>query len=104
MYKVSLRTRDGATIAFDAEPSDTLLDAAERASIYLPSSCREGGCGACRVSRESGEVELMSYSSVALSEDERMAGDISAVSRAAAQRSRSAGALRRSGGGLCACA
>jgi ferredoxin-NADP reductase/ferredoxin len=76
MYKVSLLTRDGATIAFDAEPSDTLLDAAERASIYLPSSCREGGCGACRVSRENGEVELMSYSSSALSEDERMAGDI----------------------------
>ncbi|RNJ50034.1 2Fe-2S iron-sulfur cluster-binding protein [Methylocystis hirsuta] len=76
MYKVSLLTRDGATIAFDAEPSDTLLDAAERASIYLPSSCREGGCGACRVARASGEVELMSYSSAALSEDERMAGDI----------------------------
>ncbi|TLG79189.1 2Fe-2S iron-sulfur cluster binding domain-containing protein [Methylocystis sp. B8] len=76
MYKVSLLTRDGATIAFDAEPSDTLLDAAERASIYLPSSCREGGCGACRVSRASGEVELMSYSSSALSEEERMAGDI----------------------------
>ncbi len=76
MYKVSLLTRDGETIAFDAEPSDTLLDAAERASIYLPSSCRAGGCGACRVSRESGEVELMSYSSSALSEDERRAGEI----------------------------
>ncbi|MGD9545434.1 MAG: 2Fe-2S iron-sulfur cluster-binding protein [Methylocystis sp.] len=76
MYKVSLLTRDGATIAFDAEPSDTLLDAAERARIYLPSSCREGGCGACRVSHASGEVELMSYSDSALSEDERMAGDI----------------------------
>ena len=76
MYKVNLLTRDGATIAFDAEPSDTLLDAAERASIYLPSSCREGGCGACRVSRASGEVELMSYSSSALSEEERTAGDI----------------------------
>ena len=76
MYKVSLLTRDGATIAFDADPSDTLLDAAERASIYLPSSCREGGCGACRVARASGDVELMSYSSAALSEDERMAGDI----------------------------
>ncbi|MFO1124827.1 MAG: 2Fe-2S iron-sulfur cluster binding domain-containing protein [Methylocystis sp.] len=76
MYKVSLLTRDGATIAFDAEPSDTLLDAAERANIYLPSSCREGGCGACRVSRANGEVELMPYSSSALSDDERMAGDI----------------------------
>lgn len=76
MYKVSLLTRDGATIAFEAEPSDTLLDAAEQANIYLPSSCREGGCGACRVTRASGEVELMSCSSSALSEEERTAGDI----------------------------
>lgn len=76
MYKVSLLTRDGATIAFDAEPSETLLDAAERASIYLPSSCREGGCGACRVGRTSGDVELMSHSSSALSDAERAAGDI----------------------------
>ncbi|WP_424362180.1 2Fe-2S iron-sulfur cluster-binding protein [Methylocystis parvus] len=76
MFKVNLLTRDGATIAFDAEPSETLLDAAERASIYLPSSCREGGCGACRVGRTSGEVELMSHSSSALSDAERAAGDI----------------------------
>lgn len=76
MFKVNLLTRDGASIAFEAEPSETLLDAAERASIYLPSSCREGGCGACRVGRTSGEVELMSHSSAALSDAERAAGDI----------------------------
>ncbi|QGM99201.1 2Fe-2S iron-sulfur cluster-binding protein [Methylocystis parvus] len=76
MFKVNLLTRDGATVAFNAEPSETLLDAAERASIYLPSSCREGGCGACRVGRTSGDVELMSHSSSALGEAERAAGDI----------------------------
>jgi ferredoxin-NADP reductase/ferredoxin len=76
MYKVNLLTRDGAALAFDAEPSETLLDAAERVGIYLPSSCREGGCGACRVGRESGDVELLPYSSSALSEADREVGDI----------------------------
>ncbi len=76
MFKVALLTRDGAAIAFDAEPSETLLDAAERAHVYLPSSCREGGCGACRTTRKSGDVTLDSYSSAALSDAERDAGDL----------------------------
>jgi ferredoxin-NADP reductase len=32
-----------------AAPGTTLLDAAELAGITLPSSCRMGGCGACKV-------------------------------------------------------
>lgn len=76
MFKVELFTRDDVSIAFSAEPDETLLDAAERESIYLPSSCREGGCGACRVTAASGELELDSYSSSALSDAERAAGDI----------------------------
>lgn len=76
MYKVDLLTRDGVAVAFDAEPSETLLEAAERAQIYLPSSCREGGCGACRVTAAAGETVLDAYSSSALSEADRAAGDI----------------------------
>lgn len=76
MYKVELLTRDGASVTFAAEPSETLLDAAERANIYLPSSCREGGCGACRVTAASGDAALDSYSSSALSEVERAAGGV----------------------------
>lgn len=76
MFKVELLTRDGASVAFSAEPADTLLEAAERANIYLPSSCREGGCGACRVTATAGETALDSYSSAALSEAARAAGDI----------------------------
>lgn len=76
MFKVELLTRDGASIAFSAEPSETLLDAAERANIFPPSSCREGGCGVCRVTAASGETELDSYSSAALSDADRAAGDI----------------------------
>jgi len=76
MYNVQLLTRDGASVAFAAEPSETLLEAAERANIFPPSSCREGGCGACRVTAASGETTLDSHSSAALSEADRAAGDI----------------------------
>lgn len=76
MYKIQLVTRDSAQIAFDAEASDTLLDAASRENIFLPASCREGGCGACRVTLESGDVDLDKYSNTALSDADRAAGDI----------------------------
>ena len=76
MYKISLLTRDGASISFDAEPTDTLLDAAEKAKIYPPSVCREGGCGSCRVTVKAGAAELADYSKSALSDSEREAGDI----------------------------
>ncbi|MGJ0505952.1 MAG: 2Fe-2S iron-sulfur cluster-binding protein [Methylocystis sp.] len=76
MFKVSLLTRDGAAIAFTAEPDETLLDAAERAQIYPPSSCRQGGCGACRVGVASGEALLETFSDAAMSAAEREAGDI----------------------------
>ena len=68
MFNINLVTRDGASIAFDAEPTETLLDAAAREKIFLPAVCREGGCGSCRVSRETGEVQLGPYSSSALTD------------------------------------
>jgi ferredoxin len=58
MFKINLRTRDGASIVFDADTSETLLDAAARSQILLPSGCREGACGACRVTCNEGEVAL----------------------------------------------
>ncbi|ARN81299.1 2Fe-2S iron-sulfur cluster-binding protein [Methylocystis bryophila] len=76
MYKINLLTRDGASIAFDAESSETLLDAAAKAKIILPSVCREGGCGVCRVTCRSGAVTLNAYSTAALSDDARAEGDI----------------------------
>ncbi len=76
MYKVNLLTRDGASIAFDADPSDTLLEAAEKANIFPPASCREGACGTCRVTRKNGEVVHGAYSAAALAAADRDAGDI----------------------------
>ncbi|MBY6240457.1 2Fe-2S iron-sulfur cluster-binding protein [Methylosinus sp. Sm6] len=76
MFKVNLVTRDGASLVFDADPSDTLLDAAAKANIFLPAACREGGCGTCRVTRKAGVVALGSYSRSALTDADRAAGDI----------------------------
>lgn len=76
MFKVNLVTRDGASIVFDTASSDTLLDAAARANIFLPAICREGGCGRCRVTRNSGIVALGPYSESALTDAGRAAGDI----------------------------
>ncbi|KAB2853059.1 MAG: 2Fe-2S iron-sulfur cluster binding domain-containing protein, partial [Sphingopyxis terrae] len=76
MFKVKFVTRDGASIAFEADSSDTLLDAAAKANIFLPAVCREGGCGTCRATRKSGIVALGSYSKSALTDADRAAGDI----------------------------
>lgn len=76
MFKVNLLTRDGASIAFDADPSDSLLDAAMKANVFLPAVCREGGCGACRVTRKEGVVSLDPYSKAALADADRDAADI----------------------------
>lgn len=76
MFKVNLVTRDGASIAFDADSADTLLDAAAKSNVFLPAACREGGCGTCRVTRNAGMVTLDPYSKSALSDADRDAGDI----------------------------
>lgn len=76
MFKINLVTRDGASIAFDADSSETLLDAAEKSNIFLPAACREGGCGTCRATRKTGIVALEPYSKSALTDADRAAGDI----------------------------
>jgi len=42
---------------FDAEPDETILDAAERAEIGLTHSCRSGTCRACITRVMSGCIE-----------------------------------------------
>lgn len=76
MFKVNLVTRDGASIEFEADANDTLLDAAAKANIFLPAVCREGGCGTCRVTRNAGIVLFGPYSKTALTDADRAAGDI----------------------------
>ncbi|WP_353190759.1 2Fe-2S iron-sulfur cluster-binding protein [Pandoraea pnomenusa] len=42
--------------SFDATPDETVLDAARRAGVVLPSECEFGGCGTCRVKLAQGQV------------------------------------------------
>ncbi|NUZ07943.1 FAD-binding oxidoreductase [Piscinibacter koreensis] len=46
----------GSEIAFDCAPDQSVLDAALRAGIELPYSCRKGVCGNCAGGVASGEV------------------------------------------------
>jgi CDP-4-dehydro-6-deoxyglucose reductase, E3 len=41
---------------FEVQPGEALLDAAERAGFALVHDCRFGGCGACRIQLQAGQV------------------------------------------------
>ena len=50
-------TIEGSDAAFDCGPAQSVLDAALRAGIELPYSCRKGVCGNCAGGLAAGEVE-----------------------------------------------
>lgn len=60
--------------AFQAEPGETILDAALRQGVGLPYGCREGSCGACRGRVLAGQFEHGRAPIETLSEVERQAG------------------------------
>ena len=47
----------GARSEFDVRPDETVLDAALRAGLDLPYSCRDGVCGTCRARLACGQVQ-----------------------------------------------
>lgn len=67
----------GQRIKVDA--SETLLDRLEQAGIDVPSSCRSGTCGTCRVSLVAGAPQ---HRDAVLTDEERATQLISCVSRA----------------------
>jgi ferredoxin-NADP reductase/ferredoxin len=93
---------------FDAAPGETLLDAAQRAGVALPFSCRVGGCGTCRCRVLEGKVEERTESAYLLSDDEIARGVVLAcqgVPRGAVRIARvdaPAAAVRRVGGAVLA--
>ena len=64
--------RSGKTV--EVTQGDTILDAAERCRIDIPSSCRQGRCGTCRVAKLAGEVAMGEQE--ALSPEEIAHGEI----------------------------
>ncbi|VVD72578.1 CDP-6-deoxy-delta-3,4-glucoseen reductase [Pandoraea pneumonica] len=60
--------------SFDAAPDETVLEAARRAGVALPSECEFGGCGTCRVKVQQGHVQY-DERPIALSQEEADAGE-----------------------------
>jgi NAD(P)H-flavin reductase/ferredoxin len=54
----------GSDFAFDCADAESVLDAALRAGIELPYSCRKGVCGNCAGRVEAGEVEGLAGASM----------------------------------------
>ena len=59
---------------FQAEPDESILDAALRQGLMMPYGCRDGACGACRGKVLNGQVDHGKAQFNALSEADRRAG------------------------------
>ncbi|MBW2588829.1 MAG: ferredoxin--NADP reductase [Deltaproteobacteria bacterium] len=51
-------SKAGHDHGIQVEPGQTILEAALAAGIDMPFSCAMGGCGACRVQRAEGEIQM----------------------------------------------
>lgn len=75
-HSIDLATRDDRHVRFECGETETLLEAADRVSIVLPSACKSGGCGACRVTCRDGDIASDPCSDEALPPEARQRGDI----------------------------
>ena len=74
-HKIALTFEDGVTRFIDANPSETVADAAYRQGINIPLDCRDGACGTCKCFAEAGRYEMgQDYIEDALSEEEAEQG------------------------------
>ena len=48
-------------ISIESNPSSTLLETMEKAGLEPEYHCRDGHCGACKCTLESGEVEYVGF-------------------------------------------
>jgi len=55
------------------DPQRTVLDLAETAGITVPSACRVGACGTCRLQIEDGSVSYLRTPALPLDPDECLA-------------------------------
>lgn len=63
---------EGTAFRFPCEPNESVLDAAQRAGLEIPFSCRKGVCGTCKGRVVSGEVRA--FAGDALGAAERAEG------------------------------
>jgi propane monooxygenase reductase component len=58
-------------IKIEVEEDETVLEAALRQGVRLMHGCKEGQCASCKSVLSNGDVELLKYSTFALSDTER---------------------------------
>jgi propane monooxygenase reductase subunit len=63
-------------VEMEVEEGETVLDAAFRQGVALPHGCKEGQCSACKCILNEGDVEMLKYSTFALSDPERESGQV----------------------------
>ncbi|MEJ5896589.1 benzoate 1,2-dioxygenase electron transfer component BenC [Aquabacterium sp. G14] len=73
-HHIALQFEDGVTRFIEANPTETVADAAFRQGINVPLDCRDGACGTCKCFAESGTYTMGDYIDDALSEDEAEQG------------------------------
>ena len=73
-HQIKILTEEGQSVTFDCAPGEDIISAAIRQSIYLMSSCREGGCATCKGFCSEGDYELGKISSQALPSEEEEDG------------------------------
>ena len=67
-------TLQPSSLGFPADADETILEAALRAGLLLPYSCRDGACGVCKSKVLAGEVDLGHFVESTLTEADRDAG------------------------------
>ena len=58
-------------VEIEVEEGETVLDAAFRQGVALMHGCKEGQCASCKAILNDGDIDLLKYSTFALSEPER---------------------------------
>ena len=69
-------TNQNSAETFEADASESVLDAALRQGRVFPYSCRSGSCGTCKAKLVSGEVDSGKFTDAALSAQEQIQGQI----------------------------
>jgi len=70
-HQIKVITEEGESVTFDCAEDEDIISAAIRQSIYLMSSCREGGCATCKGECTVGDFEIGKVSAQALPPEEQ---------------------------------
>ncbi|MCK5889754.1 MAG: 2Fe-2S iron-sulfur cluster binding domain-containing protein [Methylococcales bacterium] len=70
-HHIKIITQEGESVSFDCAEDEDIISAAIRQSIFLMSSCREGGCATCKGECTVGDYETGKVSAQALPPEEQ---------------------------------